>query len=335
MPVEFIRDVFSWDGIASDWNALLSRSAAEYPFLRCEFQRAWWDHLGGGEWPAGELLIAVWREGGALQGIAPLFRSNRDGDSRLLLIGSAEISDYLDVIAAPDRLPAFCSALLESLESLPATEFGALDLFNLQADSPTIAVLEAETARRGWSLDRIPLQICPAIDLPPSWDEYLSSLDKKTRHEIRRKLRRAEAGEDAVALKIGGAEDMEEFFRLMACDENKASFLTPRMRDQFRAIAESVQRAGMLELAFLEIGGQKAAAYLNFSFDKRIWVYNSGMDPRFSASSPGWVLLSILIRRAIENGCRAVDFMRGDEPYKFQWGGKGEPLIRLTLRRPH
>jgi CelD/BcsL family acetyltransferase involved in cellulose biosynthesis len=333
MPIEFIRDVASWDRILPEWNSLLSRSAAGYPFLRCEFLRAWWDHLGGGEWPSAELQIAVWKEEESLQGIAPLFRSGRDGESRWLLIGSTEIADYLDVLAAPDRIPAFCSALLDALAALPDSEFSALDLFNLQASSPTIPVLEEETARRGWTLDREPLQVCPVITLPRSWEEYLSSLDKKSRHEIRRKMRRAEGGEESLALKICGAEEMDEFLRLMACDDEKAGFLTPVMRRQFRAIAEAAQEAGMLQLAFLEMENRKVAAYLNFTFGNRIWVYNSGMDPKYAASSPGWVLLAMLIRRAIEDGHEAFDFMRGDESYKFQWGGVGEPILRLKIRR--
>jgi CelD/BcsL family acetyltransferase involved in cellulose biosynthesis len=91
----------------------------------------------------------------------------------------------------------------------------------------------------------------------------------------------------------------------------------------------------MLELAFLELGGRKAAAFFNFTFGNRVWVYNSGMDPQYAQYSPGWVLLAMLIRRAIEKGCQAFDFMRGDEPYKFQWGGIGETIVRLVIRRPH
>ena len=90
----------------------------------------------------------------------------------------------------------------------------------------------------------------------------------------------------------------------------------------------------MLELAFLELGGRNVAAYFNFISQDRVWVYNSGMDPDFAAFSPGWVLLAGLIRRAIETGCQAFDFLRGDEPYKFQWGGVGEQVLRLTIHRP-
>ena len=335
MPIEYLRDVESWERIIPEWNDLLAESFYAFPFLRCEYLRAWWDHLGGGEWPSGELRIAVWRDAEKLSGIAPLFRADRNGEPRLLLIGSTEISDYLDLIAAPHRLGAFCSDLLDSLAAMPATEFAALELANLRAASLTIPILETEAARRGWSLEREPLQVCPVIALPNTWEEYLGSLDKKARHEIRRKLRRAEGGEERVELSILGLAGMDEFIRLMACDPSKAAFLTPAMRGQFMAIARAAQEAEMLELAFLELGGRKAAAFFNFTFGNRVWVYNSGMDPQYAQYSPGWVLLAMLIRRAIEKGCQAFDFMRGDEPYKFQWGGIGETIVRLVIRRPH
>jgi CelD/BcsL family acetyltransferase involved in cellulose biosynthesis len=333
MTIEFLADVASWSRLESEWNALLSHSAANYPFLRYEFQRAWWEHLGGGEWPSGELRIAVWREDGVLRGVAPLFRSARGGESGWYFIGSTEISDYLDVIVSSDDHSFFCTALLAALGSMPDSEFRMLDLFNLRGASPTVSVLEADAARRGWGVDRQSLQICPVLALPGSWEEYLATLDKKDRHEIRRKLRRGESAEEPMELKLASAGAMDEFFRLMANDKNKADFLAPVMRDQFRTIARSMEAAGLLQLAFLQTGGRNVAAYFNFDYGNRIWVYNSGMDPQFAASSPGWILLALLVRRAIEQGREAFDFMRGSEAYKFQWGGVGEQIHRLTIHR--
>jgi CelD/BcsL family acetyltransferase involved in cellulose biosynthesis len=333
MTIEFLRDIDTWSHLESEWNALLSRSAANYPFLRYEFQRAWWEHLGGGEWPSGELRIAAWREGGDLRGVAPLFQSTREGEMRWYFIGSMEISDYLDVIVEGEHHSAFCTALLDALGSLPDSEFRVLDLFNLRAASPTASILEADAGRRGWKVDRETLQICPVLALPESWEEYLAALDKKDRHEIRRKLRRSEGAEEPMELKLADAGAMEEFFSLMAADKNKAGFLTPAMRDQFRSIARSMEAAGLLQLAFLQAQGRNVAAFFNFDYDNRIWVYNSGMDPQYAASSPGWILLALLVRRAIEQGREAFDFMRGSEPYKFQWGGVGEQIHRLTIRK--
>ncbi len=333
MRIEFLADVAAWNRLEPEWNALLSRGAADYPFLRYEFQRAWWEHLGGGEWPAGELRIAAWREGGVLRGLAPLFRSARGGETGWYFVGSLEISDYLDVIVPAEFHTAFCTALLDTLGSLPDSEFRMLDLFNLRAASPTVSVLEGDAARRGWSVERQSLQICPVLTLPKTWDAYLATLDKKDRHEIRRKLRRGESSEPPMRLHLDGADAMDEFFRLMAYDPAKAGFLTPDMRNQFRAIARAMEAAGALELAFLQSEGRNIAAFFNFDYRNRIWVYNSGMDPQFAASSPGWVLLALLVRRAIEQGREAFDFMRGSEAYKFQWGGVGEQIHRLTIRR--
>ena len=39
------------------------------------------------------------------------------------------------------------------------------------------------------------------------------------------------------------------------------------------------------------------------------------------------------IRRAIEEGKTSFDFMRGDEPYKYDLGAQNQKIYRLTLRR--
>jgi CelD/BcsL family acetyltransferase involved in cellulose biosynthesis len=336
--IEFIHSETDWTTWKEEWNALLSRSAADYPFLRWEYQRAWWKFRGGGEVPAADLWIGVWRRDGGLRGIAPLLRTRENGTQILRLIGSREISDYLDIIAAPEDLDGFGEGLLAALANRPA-DWDVLDLHNLHAASRTAEVLAAAAQRRGWRWERQPLEICPAVRLPPTWEEYLDSLDKKQRHEIRRKLRRAEAESEqgSVALRVAGtgerAAAMDDFLRLMAMDPRKAAFLTPVMRDQFHALAEAAETAGMLQLAFLEVGGKRAAGFFNFDYRDRIWVYNSGMDPAFAALSPGWVLLALLLQDAIRRGRTEFDFLRGNEGYKFLWGGEGEPIARLTIRK--
>ena len=56
-----------------EWNNLLSGSISDTPFLRYEYQTAWWEHRGGGEWPNAQLVLVTAREDGKLVGIAPLF----------------------------------------------------------------------------------------------------------------------------------------------------------------------------------------------------------------------------------------------------------------------
>jgi CelD/BcsL family acetyltransferase involved in cellulose biosynthesis len=92
--------------------------------------------------------------------------------------------------------------------------------------------------------------------------------------------------------------------------------------------------AGRLQLAFLEVEGQRAAAYLNFVYDNKVLVYNSGLDPaRFSYLSPGVVLMARLIERAISEKRSVFDFLQGNEEYKYRLGGKDTRVYLATLSR--
>lgn len=322
----------------TEWNALLSESISDVPFLRHEYLSAWWATRGGGEWPQAELTLISVRENDKLIGIAPLFQAEYEGQAALMLLGSIEISDYLDLIVRADDLPRFLSATLDYLASDSALAWSGFDWYNLPDSSPTLAALKAESAKRGWTHMEEIYRPTPSIPLPGDFETYLAGINKKQRHEIRRKMRRAEGGEQNVRWYIVEDEstleaEIDDFFSLMANDHHKEKFLTEAMRAQMRAIIHAAFKAGWLQLAFMEVDGQKAAGYLNFDYGNRIWVYNSGLDFSFKELSPGWVLLGYLLQWANEKGRSEFDFMRGDEDYKYKFGGVNRHVMRVRVER--
>lgn len=336
MDLELHRTPDVFDRLRPEWNDLLARAVCRVPFLRAEYLRSWWEHRGGGEWPQAELCVVTAREAGRLVGVAPLFAArNRDGRPALLLLGSIEISDYLDLIVERPRADAFCAALLGRLAAPDVPAWDVLDWYNLPAVSPTRAALARAAAARGWPACQHVLEPVPAIPLPGDWDTYLANqVDKKERQEIRRKLRRAEAYDLPVTWRLlRGREytpaDGRDFLTMMALADDKAGFLTPAMRAQFESMLQAAAEADWLHLAFLEVGGQRAAAYLSFDYDGRLYVYNSAIDPSFAALSAGWVLLSYLLQWSIQNGRKEFDFMRGGEDYKFRFGAVAGTIYRL------
>ncbi len=322
----------------AEWNALVERGLCRVPFLRAEYQAAWWQHRGGGEWPEAELVVVTARLDGRLVGVAPLFAArNRAGRRALLLIGSIEISDYLDLIVEREHVEAFCAALLPRLRAADVPAWEVLDWYNVPATSPTRAALGRTAAALGWTTGEQMLEPVPVITLPGDWDTYLATLvEKKERQEIKRKLRRAEANDEKVAWQLVDSArytpaDGEAFLAMMALSEDKARFLTPAMRAQFHSVLQAAAAHGWLHLAFLLVGPVRAAAYLSFDDGRRLYVYNSAIDARFSALSVGWVLLGYLLQWAIANRRVEFDFMRGGEDYKLRFGGVASTIYRLQL----
>jgi predicted N-acyltransferase len=195
MQIDVIRTLPKMESIAEEWNDLLRHSASHVPFLRQEYLNAWWQTLGGGEWANGELYVVIGRkENGALAGVAPLFFTyNRESVPALMLLGSIEISDYLDVIASSEDLIPFVSALFDHLASSQAPAWQVLDWWNLLDNSPVLPALQTAASARGWDYSQELLQHCPYIPLPGDWETYMAGIDSKQRHEIKRKMRRAES----------------------------------------------------------------------------------------------------------------------------------------------
>jgi len=328
------------ENLETEWNGLLAESITHVPFLRYEYLHNWWQTRGGGEWSTeSSLVIITAHDGDHLVGIAPLFLNKKSDKSTLLFLGSIEISDYLDLIVRPQDLSVFMEGLFNYLTTNPdMPDWDTLDLYNLFESSPSNAYFQKIATSLGLTFSSEITNHAPAISLPGDWETYLASLDKKQRHELRRKIRRLEEAEVPsrwyfVENENTLAADIEHFLALMAEDPEKKAFLT---REMVIAMTDTIKTAfkhGFLQLAFLEIDGQKAAAYLNFDYHNHLWIYNSGLNREFYSYSPGWVLLGYLLRWANENGRSSFDFMRGDEEYKYRFGAKDRFVQRVTISK--
>ncbi len=321
---------------APEWNALVEQSISDTPFQRCEYLSQWWKTLGGGEWKQAELVLISASENGNLVGIAPLFKAEYDGRPALLLVGSIEISDYLDLIVRADDLPRFLSGLIDFIASDSTLSGLPFDWYNLPDSSPTLAALKIESDKRGWAYHEEIYRPTPRIALSGDFDAYLAGIEKKQRHEIRRKMRRA--AESEIPVKFYIVEDaasldseIDSFFELMTHDASKAGFLTPPMREQMTSAIRSAFEKGYLWLAFLTVDGTKAAACLNFDYKNKLWGYNSGVSRDFMELSPGWVLLGHQLQWACDHGRSEFDFMRGDEEYKYRFGAVNKYVMRAIV----
>ena len=112
-------------------------------------------------------------------------------------------------------------ALAAYLAATDRRPWDVVDLRRLRCGDPAGDALAAAFGAReiaeGWTLNVEREDVCPVVTLPAGADidDYLATLGKKERHEIRRKVRRAEAvGEVALEDSPDPLADLDAFIDL-------------------------------------------------------------------------------------------------------------------------
>ncbi|MGP1675142.1 MAG: GNAT family N-acetyltransferase [Candidatus Limnocylindrales bacterium] len=351
------------------WDELAARNPWATPFSAWAFHRAWWDGYGASAHE--ETLVVVPADappGAPPVAIVPFMhrhevepsdalthtkmRQGADVDltpvapgATAIFFGASYHADYATILADPDDLPAVTDAVARYLHGPDGGDWDVVDLRRLRCADPAGAALATALGRveveRGWTLNVEREDVCPVVILPAGADMegYLATLGKKERHEIRRKVRRAEAvGE----IRLDDAErPLEELEAFIGLHQKRwgADGLFPatpggdQSRVFFRRLFELFEPGGSLRLTFLSVGGRRIAAGIHFESAEEILYYNAGVDPDARDLSPGVLMVHAYVQRALARGIRRMDFLRGDEPYKYEWGAVDEPIQRVLVRR--
>jgi len=158
---------------------------------------------------------------------------------------------------------------------------------------------------------------------------HLDRLDKKQRHEIRRKRRRYEAalGEIVVATGSGDAA-FARFAELhRSTPGRKGDFLVGSRLSFFQDLAG---QPGW-RVDELRSGDRAVAALFGYLDEDGYYLYNSAYDPAMREMSPGIVLLTEVIAIMSTRGVPRFDFLKGDEDYKFRLGAEPRQLYRIDV----
>ena len=318
----------NFDSIWDRWEKILPMSTTNTVFVTPWWHKTWWDNFGEGNHP---LILSV-ADDSELLGVAPLMI---DGNGTLTFLGDKDLSDYFDFVVRRDSEDRFYPAVVERLSAL---EWTSLDLPSLPSGSPTLEYLPDLAAKKGWDVAIEEEETTPKAELPGTWDEFLLGLRKKDRHELRRKIRRLdrESENRQYAAASGDSLDgsMREFFTLLkASREDKNEFLTPDRERFFLDMAHELASRDQFRLYFLEVDGEKVAACICFDYGGDFLLYNSGYEPGYSRLSVGLINKALSIRTAIEENRKVFNFLKGNERYKYNLGGRDEAVFHMSVTR--
>jgi hypothetical protein len=325
--IQEIQHESQFTALRESWSDLLQQSESNNPFLSWPWLHTWWKVYGGNSF----LRILLLHHNSKIVAIAPFISSVvRVGLIKFVKIsflGSHGVaSDYLDIISFKGFEKLALVSIYEYLAKQKAF-WDVIQLDSLPQYSKTLVLSPSITRSLGHFSITSHSITCPLIQLPPTWEDYLSSVSKSMRYSIQRSVRkiskkylvRYETVRDHSSLQ----DAMGDLSRLNRW-RLKSKHLHGAFRDstftQFHErVAQLLFQSNKLDLSFLNVDNQRIAALYNFIYNDRCYHYQSGFDPRWSKYSPGKVIFAFSIKEAINNNFKEYDLLRGVEDYKFSW----------------
>lgn len=240
------------------------------------------------------------------------------------VINNQEVTDYGDIVLDPTLQGNYKKIWDGLLKWFSQNKIQSIQLDYVREDSQTYVLFKDNASKQ---------TSAPYIILSGTWDEYLESLDRVDRKELKRKLRRLETVQYVYrSIDTLTQTDFEEFVRLHKLSSGeKDQFMSNSMEQFFWDLITVEKKGWKTNLSFLQIEGKNASAILSFENQSELFGYNSGYDPSFNYYSAGLLLHAFKIKEAIEKGKKTYDFLRGTERYKYDLGGKDMNLYKIEM----
>ncbi len=177
--------------------------------------------------------------------------------------------------------------------------------------------------------------ICTCADLHNSYEEYLASLNKHDRHHIRNAYSRLESENKKVSLKVYYKQQLppEELSKIV-------EMYAARRKSRYGRAGGTLNKLFFRYLSICSVAMKKTDKFVHFILyiDDSPAAFYNGFLPReggaitiprlainieYGKYSPGILLLNESIKKILELGIAdKIDFMKGQERYKYEMGGK-------------
>ncbi len=305
----------------------------------------WWRYYGGrptrGNRASGLYVLGVLDEAGRLIGVAPWYLDAGTWRGRVLrFLGSGEVCpEYLTVPAARGLEGPVAAALADWLTAARGAD--AWDLLELTAVGHQDAAI-AHLARRLEASGNLVHQragpSCWRIALPKSWDEYLATLSKQHRNQLRKAERRLLASGRAVVHRVQQAEDLRRGEQILVelhqarwrALGQPGCFSSERYTAFHSAVLRELLARQQLILFWIELDGKPFVVEYLMAAADTVYHYQCGLDASRLDDSPGRLGTIVSLQLAIAGGYRVLDMLRGDEPYKAHF--RAQPNACLEIR---
>ncbi len=309
------------------WSHFIASLPDITPFQLPLWLLSWWRHFG-----SGQLCVCIFRSGHEIVAVIPCFRHEWNGRRQITLIGSG-ISDYLEPGIVGEHSRAVLEMLAEHLRE--DREWDVCAWQDLDFATP----LRSLTLGQEFAVAVEPETECTETQIGDDFEHWWEQRPHGLRRNVRRYLEKARTIADPEFCVFSKAEPeiVNALISLhsarwqrhgepgMIGANNSGGFL--------REIFDRFACMDMSRFFVLRFQGKIVAVICAFPYRDQLFSYLSAFDPDYEMYGFGRLLLYHSMRYAFQEHYIAWNFLRGSEPYKFDWGARSIPKCRLSVTR--
>ena len=320
--------------VRHQWNQLSLPS----PMQSADWLMTWWKTYGNEK--KNQLCVLLVLDGESLVGVAPWYtRQHWTQGTCLRFLGDGAVcSDHATVVSEPQYIQAVVEIVGQWLHREAGRRWDAIHFESIDRDNRTVHRLIQQITDSTSETHLRDAEGTWAVDLPSTWEAYLSSLSKNHRKRCRRWQRtyfdtgRATVVCTAVAdVELGWHEmaQLNQHRRQQLGD--RSAFADERFRQFHLSVLPRLLTAEKAELRALHLDGSVVAWEYVFIHEETMFCYQSGMESSERRDGYGNLSTLALFRDAIDRGYTRLDFLRGDEDYKQHWGARRVPCVNYFV----
>lgn len=345
MRVEVLTDLASLEGVAADWQRLPLPTPMQSP----AWLLSWWEAYGEDD-AANELqVLAFYSDADQLVGLAPWYvRCHPVTGRTLRFLGDGRAStDHHTLLCCAEEEPAVVTAVARWLKETAGVAWRRVRFEAIDADNRAMNQLERLLEEAGLDTERIddlgsfPVELTQ-IDTEATWGNYLTMRSKNRRKRMRRWQREwFDTGRAKVRV-VKTEEERQELWPLLIQLHNERRegmgeqgvYDCPRFNRFHKLASAKLLAEGQLYFAVLEIDGEPAVVEYSLQDAEggAVYAYQGGITTAGLAQDAGHLSLLALVQHALATGRTQLDLLRGDEPYKMNWGAVCRPASTLHVR---
>ena len=320
------------------WNPLLEKSGSNNIFSTFEWLSTWWEHFGQDK----KLFVLLAMDGEEVIGIAPLIiekrRILRYAPLKVVSFIGTGVSDYADFIIVKKReevLRGFFEYLGEKRRL-----WDEMDLREIREDSPNLELLREILNTKGFIADISETGKCPYVKIDGDWDGYFKSISKGIRKDIPNRfnrLRRLNIKWQVEIDILGNAKEyIDNLFDISisrVLSKNKKNVFHSKHNRMFiRTFIKNFADNKIIYLAIFRIDSNIAAYRLGFLYSGVFYAWSTSINNKYKKFSPGKLLSKEVFHNFFNRNISEIDFLRGEENYKYEWTKFARRNYRVIVR---